>query len=216
MNDKKWQRARSSKQVKHRENEILEAAEELFRSIGYENITMQMIARKSHFTQSNLYRYFKTKEEIFLRIYITDLRQFNELADAEFKTELELKVFAEKWTEILISQKRLLELAPLLTVSLEKNTSDEVYRQAKKAIAELSSALGAVVSRALPCLNNTQIYNFLITNQALAAGAWPLSRFTEAQKKIIKELDIEHVRIDFRPYYRNAVLTYLRGLCESD
>jgi hypothetical protein len=49
---------------------------------------------------------------------------------------------------------RLVELLPLLTTSLEKNASREVYRKTKVAMNELIMKVSDIVKRALPALDS--------------------------------------------------------------
>ncbi|MFX0075922.1 MAG: TetR/AcrR family transcriptional regulator [Candidatus Hermodarchaeota archaeon] len=65
----------SKKSRKERETElrrqiIIEAAERLFLSEGYEKTTMDEIARQSEFSKGTLYNYFKSKDELYLAIGI--------------------------------------------------------------------------------------------------------------------------------------------------
>jgi len=63
----------STEERKKREREarirsILESALELFSQKGYENTTMEEIARKAELSKGLLYFYFVSKEEIFIKI----------------------------------------------------------------------------------------------------------------------------------------------------
>ena len=46
-------------------NKILTVSERLFIKNGYENTSLKMIADKSYISKSNIYRYYKSKEEIY-------------------------------------------------------------------------------------------------------------------------------------------------------
>ena len=47
------------------QNKILSVAERLFIKNGYENTSLKMIAERSYISKSNIYRYYKSKEEIY-------------------------------------------------------------------------------------------------------------------------------------------------------
>ncbi len=47
------------------QNKILTVAERLFIKNGYENTSLKMIAERSYISKSNIYRYYKSKEEIY-------------------------------------------------------------------------------------------------------------------------------------------------------
>ena len=66
MSKNNWIRARSKEQIEQRIEAILDAAGTVFQNVPYEKVTMLMIAKEAGSSRSNLYRYFKTREEIFL------------------------------------------------------------------------------------------------------------------------------------------------------
>ena len=47
------------------QNKILSVAERLFIKNGYENTSLKMIAERSYISKSNIYRYYRSKEEIY-------------------------------------------------------------------------------------------------------------------------------------------------------
>lgn len=53
-----------------RKREILDAAEHLFFSKGFENTTMDEIAERAEFGKPTLYTYFKSKEEILFHVHM--------------------------------------------------------------------------------------------------------------------------------------------------
>ena len=61
-------RARSEEQKQARMAEIKAAADSLFNSVPYQEITLSTIAGKLSWTRANLYKYVTTKEEIYLEI----------------------------------------------------------------------------------------------------------------------------------------------------
>jgi len=64
-----WERARRPEQTAARRKEILNAAKALFAELEYEEISLNAIAREAGFSKPNVYRYFSTREEIFLAIF---------------------------------------------------------------------------------------------------------------------------------------------------
>ena len=212
MSDNNWKRARSNEQIEQRVNEILESAAEIFLETPFENVTMLMIAKKAKCARSNLYRYFKTKEEIFLTLFLSDIDKWVKDIISTFTKEESLEIFVKKLREILCRQKRLLKLTPLLSLSLERNTSEEVLRKTKLTLYEQMNKVAPYVQKVIPSLSNEQIYNFFIFHQALVAGAWPMAQYTEMQRKVMDELALYHNKIDFASLYENAILMYLKGV----
>lgn len=63
-------KSRKQRETELRKQIILEAAEKLFLSEGYEKTTMDEIAHQSEFSKGTLYNYFKSKDELYLAIGI--------------------------------------------------------------------------------------------------------------------------------------------------
>ncbi|HHI87795.1 MAG TPA: TetR/AcrR family transcriptional regulator [Candidatus Cloacimonetes bacterium] len=60
---------RKEKEMLARRNAIIDAAEELFFSKGFERVTMEEIAKKAEFTRPTLYAYFNNKVELYVVIF---------------------------------------------------------------------------------------------------------------------------------------------------
>jgi TetR/AcrR family transcriptional regulator len=215
MSESSWTRARSSEQIEQRVKAILDAAGRVFHKEPYENVTLQMIAKEAGFTRSNLYRYFATREEIFLELFVSDIDAWARQAASVFTKKISIAAFAKKWTEVLCQQRRLLELSPLLSLSLEKNTSEEVYRKTKLALIGRMQTVIPALRKAIPSLSLEQWYDFLLTHQALLAGAWPMAQYSEMQQKVLQELALPQMQIDFTAFYRKAILFYLSGMAKA-
>ncbi|MBI5459482.1 TetR/AcrR family transcriptional regulator [Methanobacterium sp.] len=61
---------RNARKKEKRRNKIINAAETLFFSKGYENVSLDEIARKVDLGRSTLYLYFENKEELFFAIVL--------------------------------------------------------------------------------------------------------------------------------------------------
>jgi AcrR family transcriptional regulator len=61
-------KSRKQRETELRKQIILDAAETLFRTNGYENTTMDQIATQSEFSKGTLYNYFASKDELYLAI----------------------------------------------------------------------------------------------------------------------------------------------------
>ena len=66
----------------HRE-EILSAAEKVFAAKGFFPTTMSDIARKAEFGTGTLYKYFKSKEELYFTLIDEKVEEVNRLVNAE-------------------------------------------------------------------------------------------------------------------------------------
>ena len=66
-----------------KENNIIEAAESVFRAVGFKNAKMEDIAAEAGITKVTLYSYFQSKENLYLAITYRALQSLN---DAYYKS----------------------------------------------------------------------------------------------------------------------------------
>ncbi|MDQ1255327.1 MAG: hypothetical protein QG646_4606 [Euryarchaeota archaeon] len=69
---------RKQREKEQRKTEILDAAERLFFSRSYEDVSMEEIARKVELNKATLYLYFKNKETIFATIVLRGIQILKE------------------------------------------------------------------------------------------------------------------------------------------
>lgn len=66
-------------------NYILDAAEKLFFSKGYDNVSMDDIAREIGLNKATLYLYFKKKESLFFAVVLRGARILNDMINEKIK-----------------------------------------------------------------------------------------------------------------------------------
>ena len=69
-----WTRARRPEQKQQRRMDLLAAAAELFRERGFDGVPLSEIAAAAGMSKAAVYRYFDSKEQIFLEILAEDYR----------------------------------------------------------------------------------------------------------------------------------------------
>jgi hypothetical protein len=131
---------------------------------------------------------------------------------AAFTQEETPDTFVKTWAAVAYQQHRLLRLLALLSHSLEKNSSEEVYRKTKLALNEGTTRLISALQRAIPSLTFAQWSEFLVFHQALVAGLWPMAQYSDMQRRVLDDLALSHFEIDFASFYEKALLIYLRGV----
>lgn len=78
-------RKRQEKEI--RRKDIVDAAERVFFSKGYENASMDEVAKEAEFSKRTVYVYFNSKEQIYFEIMIRGYRLLIEMIENSFKTE---------------------------------------------------------------------------------------------------------------------------------
>lgn len=77
--------ARKELEKEQRRKDILNAAEKLFFSKGYENVSLKDIAKEVKLGRSTIYLYFENKEELFFAVVLRGTRILNTMIKEETK-----------------------------------------------------------------------------------------------------------------------------------
>lgn len=209
-----FQRARSPEQIEQRRDAILEAAAALFTDHDYDAVTLNAIARRAGLAKSALYRYFETKEEIFLHLYLGDLREWIgavEVALAPHHGCNDPGRVARALTRNLLRRPRLATLQALLSGVLERNVSVESVGAFKTDILEPTGRLAGAIASAMPALTPWQLNRFLIYLHAISAGLWPMGYHGPALEEVLNRPEIAPMRAEFGPDLTGALEVILHG-----
>ena len=76
---------RKKKEKEIRRNDIIEAAEKVFFTKGYQTATMDDVAKEAEFSKRTVYVYFNSKEQLYFKIMIRGFRLLLAMFDEEAK-----------------------------------------------------------------------------------------------------------------------------------
>jgi len=214
-----WQRATTDKQKESRRNDIFETTLSLFKEHGYENVSFNKIAKEAGFTKSNMYRYFKSKEDIFLAIfgemfktwqthYISELRKLN--ANESYT------VFARTWVDSYLKYPNFLDLIPLLFISLEKNSSYEQLIKFKAMSKDLLFQVSLEVGRIYPSLDPDRAFKLINSSFATTSSFWASNFQNETLKKVYEQDELKFLKPNFKEDLTFSIEIFLRGLLTND
>lgn len=79
------ERKQQEKEIKRKD--IIDAAEKVFFANGYENSSMDAVAKKAEFSKRTVYVYFNSKEQIYFEIMIRGYRQLLRMMEEGFGNE---------------------------------------------------------------------------------------------------------------------------------
>ena len=208
-----WIRARSSRQIQQRVDDILIATARLYEIHRFEEITFALIAKEAGFTRSNLYRYFETKEDIFLELLQSDIRAWRGEVCERFGDEpLSAGSFAQTWVDLLLKHPRMLRLFAILYPLLEPNASLEALTEFKKAMLAEMDLIGEKLGRLYTFASPDAAAEFISVQTALAIGAFPMINLTEKQKEAMQQAGMPMDEAYFRGVLQHAVEMLLMGL----
>lgn len=191
-------RARSADEKHQRREEILQAAERLWTSKAYADLSMNQVAREAQLAKGTLYLYFSTKEELFMALLnkqllavLDDLAR--QLQEQPGRTPTEMADLFADYAQGHESLRRLLVLMPLV---LERNISVETNVNFKK---HLWIAAQKLLS-AMPFPQDTSL-RFLRHVYALIVG-WQQVTEPNAAVQVLKESGVLTYTFNFDEEFR--------------
>ena len=210
-----WQRARKPEQKEERRNAIMEAAAGLFLGLDFDKVSLNGVARRAGVAKSNVYRYFGSKEEIFLHLYLEDVRAWA----SELEEKLEAlppasgpEAVAKEIAASTAGRPRLAALFALLSSVLERNVTEDALIAFKRELRSALSDTVQAIHRAVPDLGEEQIVKFEVYVHALVAGLWNFATPNPVMKKVLDRPEFEYMRVDFHRDLEYAMCALLVGL----
>jgi len=211
---REWQRARNPHQKARRREEILAAAKRLFAKGSYDEVSLNGIARESGMSKPNIYRYFSSREEIFLHIFAEEQDRFFDRLTASLK-ELgpspEVSDMVKVWVENSVESPDLMALLPTLGTSLEKNSSVDQLVLFKKQGFERMRRLASLLHQLHPRLSPECWGEICTATVGLLAGLWPLCRNRMSVVKALAHPEVNLKPWDFRQKATFALSALIRG-----
>lgn len=212
-----WVRARSDDQIEQRLSEIIDATARLYEKNRFEDISFATIAKEANFTRSNLYRYFETKEEIFLELIKYDITNWRKdiletFAAYQFTSA---QAFAKTWVDLSMKHQRMTKLFTILYTLLEEKSSLEALTAFKKKVMEELGMVAEFLSKALPFPSIEAATNFLLVQLSLSIGAYPMIDLTEKQRIAMNNVGMVSDPQYFKDIFISAITYMLEGLIKK-
>jgi TetR/AcrR family transcriptional regulator len=211
-----WVRARSDEQIEQRINEIVDATARLYQENRFEDITFAMIAKEADFTRSNLYRYFQTKEDIFLELIKHDIEIWRkDILENFAEATPSLHEVAKTSVNLILKHRRMVKLFTILFTLLEPNATLEALTAFKQKINEEIGMVAQFLSTVLAFPSVETAAEFLSTQSSLAIGAYPMMELTSKQIEAMGVIGMETSPEYYRERLVHAIELLLQGFTVS-
>lgn len=210
-----WQRARTDETKNERKKAIHEAALELFKNNGYDKVSFNGIASEAGFTKSNMYRYFSSKEEIFLSIFSDLFKDWvNDCTEMlrNLDTNVAMSTFANSWVKSHNNHHQFLDLTTILFVSLERNSSYEQLVIFKRLAKNLLSEIALEIIRIYPDFRMDDAFSFLNLSFAATSSFWAGSTQNESLTKIYQQEEFKALEMNFDKDLTHSIEIIIRGI----
>lgn len=208
-------RARRPEEIAQRRAEILAAAATLLDRSSLDQISLNGIARQAGLAKSAVYRYFESREAIFLQILERDFRDWLdevEYALGKLKGCDDCAEVAAALTTATLRQPRLCQLVSSLASVLEQNLSEQAVLEFKQESLGLATRMVVALNSALPSIPVQNWPEFVNPAIALIAGLWPLSHPSATVSKVMERPEFQAFKPDFEAQLRRTLHMALLGM----
>lgn len=211
-------RAMSDKQKTERRQAILDAAETLFQSTLYNTISMNAVAEQANIVKGTLYLYFKTKEGLFLALYVQTIERWFEELEHELQTmaarqdTCEIAEFVAAVGETILHYPTLTRLMVISHTILERNIDEATALAFKQMLYSRLSRLGPLSEVCLPFLETGQGAHLFIQLYALVIGFQSLSDPAPIVKQLIVKSELKMFQVDFADEFLATLTALLEGI----
>lgn len=178
-----------------RKEEIINACEELYKTMSFKEITLKEIGAATSFTRTSIYNYFQTKEEIFLALFEREYNRWNESLTGilENNDKLTKRELSEKIAVSLSEREQLLKLLSMNIYDMEANSRQELLVSFKKSYGMSINNISRLLEKFCSDMNESDIKNFIYMFFPFMFGIYPYTSVTDKQKKAMKEAEIDYV-----------------------
>lgn len=172
-----------------RKEEIVNACEQLYRTMSFKEITIKEIGEATSFTRTSIYNYFQTKEEIFLSL----MRREYELWAAELEALVQTREtmpageFADTIARSLEQRSQLLKLLAMNHYDMEAHSRPEQLKEFKIAYGRSLDAMRGCLQKFFPA---TDPERFIFVFFPFLFGVYPYAVATDKQLAAMQEAGI--------------------------
>ena len=195
-----------------RREEIINACEELYKTMSFKEITIKEIGNATSFTRTSIYNYFQTKEEIFLallkrdyELWIVDLKDM--LAQYETMTKDE---FVDKLAHSLEERAQLLKIMSMNHYDMERNSRQEHLTEFKAAYGESIHMVESCLEKYFPDMSVVEKQDFIYTFFPFMFGIYPYTVVTDKQRAAITGAGVNYVFMTIYEITYNCVKRLLK------
>ena len=191
-----FQRARKPEEREARRAALLVAAGELFDAEGPLGAGLNAIAARAGFTKSNVYRYFESREEVLLDLFVAAME---DLVPALVKalgaaTPGDVAGIAGLLARAFETRPRLCQLLAIVTGVLESNVSEETIMRTKRRMAAFGTEMAKALQAKLPGASLADCNWVLAMLATLAGGLAPATRPAPAAARVLARAEFAAMR----------------------
>lgn len=193
----------------------MNATATLFEEQGIDRVSLTAIAKEVGLSKSNLYRYFESREDIFLSLLEEDYENYCVMGEgllAKLGPSADHRDVSRIMTEIAVAYPRLCRLLVALPMVLQQNISTKVYARYKRVTIALGNRMCNALHVALPKLSVKEAFVFQRYMHALVSGLWPMANPQPSLAPVLEEEEFQIFKIDFAHEFESGLERLLRSM----
>lgn len=132
---------RKEREKEQRKNAIIDAAEKLFFSRGFDNVSMEEIAKEVELGKGTLYLYFKNKDSLFFAVSLRKVQKVHEMFLECIKMEVsgreKSRLIAERYLEFIQENQEFYRMSCAIGPKLFRKKQNEYTNAVMKQIKEI-------------------------------------------------------------------------------
>ncbi len=196
-----FQRARRPAQIEQRREAILRSALLLFQRNGLENVSLNDIAREVGLAKSNIYRYFESREHIYLVVLQRLAAQFERRLYPALE-RLRGRGTVARVTKVVVDayldSPEYGELITVVNSVLEKRLTPELVINFRAVFFERRKRLAAALAAALAGTTPERLLPLTLHIFLHVPGLWTFCFPRPDSKKLLDEPEHQHLKFDFK------------------
>ena len=204
----------SEERINSRKEEIIDACASLYETMGFRDITIRDIGRKTSFTRTSIYNYFQTKEEIFLALLQREYEAWT--ADLEAvcleNEALSVEGFADALARSLEWRGCMLKLLCMNLYDIEENSREECLVAFKKQYNASIELIKSALEKFFPSLSDEERIVFIYQFYPFMYGIYPYVHPTDKQKAAMKKAGLTIYKTTVYDIAKRFVISLLSGM----
>jgi AcrR family transcriptional regulator len=204
-------RARSSEDKEVRRRSIVASARRVLETADWSELRIEDVARGAGVAKASVFRYFATKEELVLEVYLDELAGLFRRLGAILARRSGGRALARAMAGALVADPLFVRLSTAVHAVLERRISVESARRFKLALQAQLAAAGALLEErvALPAGSGLPL---LLRFHAVVIGLWQLADHPPSVAAAVAAGGLDVFRIDFAREVERIFLALLKDL----
>ena len=196
--DPSFQRARQPDQINLRRAQLLDAAAELFDAEGPSGAGLNAIAARAGFTKSNVYRYFESREQVLLELFLAEFASLTDAMVAAIgaQDDGDAAALAEAVTATFLARPRCCQLMAILASTLEQNVSEATIVATKTEMNQHGARIVTALAARLPGAALADCAWAIAMIGSLLTGMWPGAHPPPAARAVLARPEFASLRMD--------------------